>query len=89
MNDNVSFIFSTSVGRESSIRLLTNGSSKLWGRSPGARAANNNQERTKLNYSKTFLYKPDNVPPFPRCCEHEANALANNVSSTESFFLPV
>lgn len=83
------------MGRESSIRLLNNGTSKLWGRSPGLRVANNNQERSKENYSKSFVFKTDTNAPFPKCCEtengvkHHETRLDENVSSTESFYLPL
>ena len=85
------------MGRESSIRLLNNGSSKLWGRSRGLRStANNNQERSKENYSKSFVYKTDCLAPFPKCCENENGVKlletsfdGKDASSTESFFLPV
>lgn len=77
----------TSVGRDSSIRLLNNGSN-LWDRR--SRLANNN-ERTKENYSKCLVFKPDNVPPFPKCCEtdvKETNLDSKDIS-TESFLLPI
>lgn len=91
------YYYRTSVGRESSVRLLNNGSSKLWGREFGPKAtANNNQERSKQNYSKSFICKTNNAAPFPKCCENEngvkhaeTNVDGKDVSSTESFFLPL
>lgn len=88
--------YRTSVGRESSIRLLNNGSSKLWGRNRGSRsAANNNTERTKENYSKCLVYKADSTAPFPKCCEtengvkHVETRLDGKDVSTESFYVPI